>query len=280
MKDREDFHERARQEGVSAHLILKDSIHYLVLDYFFQRGIFPQLVFQGGTALRICYQGIRYSEDLDFVLNQGAKARRLFRTLSKVLEGLPGHLERSALFIESASLKFQKDAATFKRFTLAVKAEGFQALDKTNLEIAAVPSYENQSLLIRMEDRNLSPAVSVETPREILSDKLCAFGTRDYIKGRDLWDIHYLTRDLGGVADTRVRQMTLKKIADYRVKRSNFVKEFKNRISKLSQEGAEILKTEMNRFLPVSYRRMFQSKYSEICIQLREVLENFYDTLL
>jgi len=272
---KENIQERAQREGVSSHLVLKESLHVLILDYLFQKGVFSYLVFQGGTALRICYQGVRYSEDLDFVLK--TKAKTFLKDLSKTLADLPGHLKRAAIFIVEASLKSQKETATFKRYVLSIKAEGMAALDKTHLEVAAVPSYENQSLLIRSEGMSLSPAVCVETPREILSDKLCAFGTRDYIKGRDLWDIYYLTHQLQVAMDERVREMALKKIRDYGAKKDDFVSNLSQRINILAKEGGRILKVEMDRFLPVAYRNVFQAKYPEISLEIGKTLSSFYD---
>jgi predicted nucleotidyltransferase component of viral defense system len=279
METTANIHDKARLEGVSAHLVLKETLHGIVLDYLFQKGIFTQLVFQGGTAIRMCYQGIRYSEDLDFVLNKGVNVKAVFKNLSKIMEELPGHMERSAVFIESASLKSQRDTGTFKRYTLAIKAEGFQAIDKTNLEVAAVPSYENQPLLIRSESLGLNPAVTVETPREILSDKICAFGLREYIKGRDLWDLHYLVYDLGIAVEDHVRKMSLKKVEDYGAKKLGFLKAFQSRLSRLSKEGPQILKLEMDRFLPLSYRRMFQPRYEQMNGEIAKFLGDFYEAV-
>ena len=39
----------------------------------------------------------------------------------------------------------------------------------------------------------LNPAIRVEEPFEILADKITALGLRTYLKGRDIWDIYFLT---------------------------------------------------------------------------------------
>src|SRR5712675_575985 len=47
--------------------LVKEAIHLHLLSAMSDAGILRHAVFQGGTALRLCYAGERYSEDLDFV---------------------------------------------------------------------------------------------------------------------------------------------------------------------------------------------------------------------
>src|SRR6266478_164206 len=47
--------------------LVKEAIHLYLLSALSDAGVLRHVVFQGGTALRLCYGGERYSEDLDFV---------------------------------------------------------------------------------------------------------------------------------------------------------------------------------------------------------------------
>lgn len=47
-------------------VIEKEILHYEILQAMSEVGALNKLVFQGGTALRLCHGGLRYSEDLDF----------------------------------------------------------------------------------------------------------------------------------------------------------------------------------------------------------------------
>src|SRR5436305_1206306 len=47
--------------------LIKEAIHLHLLSALSDAGVLRHVVFQGGTALRLCYGGERYSEDLDFV---------------------------------------------------------------------------------------------------------------------------------------------------------------------------------------------------------------------
>ncbi len=47
--------------------LIKEAIHLHLLSALSDAGVLRHVVFQGGTALRLCYGGERYSQDLDFV---------------------------------------------------------------------------------------------------------------------------------------------------------------------------------------------------------------------
>src|SRR6266853_2869562 len=47
--------------------LVKEAIHLHLLSALSDAGVLRHVVFQGGTALRLCYGGERYSEDLGFV---------------------------------------------------------------------------------------------------------------------------------------------------------------------------------------------------------------------
>jgi hypothetical protein len=59
-----------RRRGIEAGMaqnLMKEAIHLHLLSALSEAGVLRHVVFQGGTALRLCYGGERYSEDLDFV---------------------------------------------------------------------------------------------------------------------------------------------------------------------------------------------------------------------
>src|SRR6266852_933766 len=47
--------------------LVKEAVHLHLLSALSDAVVLRHVVFQGGTALRLCYGGERYSEDLDFV---------------------------------------------------------------------------------------------------------------------------------------------------------------------------------------------------------------------
>jgi len=107
----EKARKKAEKEGVSANLVIKEYIHFLILEYFFKHGGFSNIVFQGGTALRLVYKGVRYSEDLDFVLKK--KDNNFFKSLFEdYLKKLPAHIDKFIPFANDIRLKVQKDTST------------------------------------------------------------------------------------------------------------------------------------------------------------------------
>lgn len=269
----EQIRQQAQVEGVSPHLVLKEQIHLLILDHLFHRGAFSNLVFQGGTALRIAYRGSRFSEDLDFVLRR--KSRPSFRRIADLFATLPRALERYPLFGKGIRLKAQKSTPAFMRFVLSIPIEGTAVRDRTHLEVANVPSYANQPLVIQTEALPVQPAIRVETPQEILSDKLTAFGAREFVKGRDIWDIHFLMGTLNVEMDPQVRRWVRKKVSDYRIGPAAFRKGFRRNLDILRERGAAILRVEMERFLPAAHRDLFREQFPEIAQTVREALARF-----
>src|SRR5947207_10333992 len=59
-----------QRRGIEAGMdqnLMKEAVHLHLLSALSEAGVLRHVVFQGGTAIRLCYGGERYSEDLDFV---------------------------------------------------------------------------------------------------------------------------------------------------------------------------------------------------------------------
>ncbi|MFH1379328.1 MAG: nucleotidyl transferase AbiEii/AbiGii toxin family protein [bacterium] len=258
-----EIKQKAENDKVSASLVFKEHVHLIILEYLFRKGLFSQLVFQGGTALRLAYHGMRYSEDLDFVLQN--KDLPCFEHMYSELQPLTSQIKKLIPFVTSAQLKVQKETRSFRRYCLILEADFLNVKDKTNIEIANIPSHKFQTLIIHYPDLSLAPAVNVETPEEILSDKLLAFCARDYIKGRDIWDIYFIMNTLHVSLNEEIINMVKKKITDYNIAKNEFVTSCKIKTEVLKSEGTRILHEEMDRFLPAPYRKTFSVQYPDIC---------------
>jgi len=263
MIDINKIKDTASEEKVSVSLVFKEYLHYFVLDYLFKKGMFSDLVFQGGTALRLVYNGLRYSEDLDFVLK--GKDGGFFKKISGEIKLLPSYLEKTFSFVKKSELTVQKDTPTFKRYCLVLQTDFLPAKDKTNIEIVSIPSYKNKQVILRRTDIPVAPAISVEAPEEIFSDKIVAFGAREYLKGRDIWDIHFMSDTMKVVLTDEIINMADKKIFDYNLNRETFIGDFNKKLVVLEKRGVDILRGEMERFLPLAYRQAFKNSWPDIC---------------
>ncbi len=88
--------------------------------------------------------------------------------------------------------------------------------------------------------------LKVESKEEILADKIVALGARDYLKSRDLWDIHMLTQDRVVLNTDFVRS----KINDYHLDYAKFLQQLLERTTLLSQPSTvSAFQKELTRFL-------------------------------
>jgi len=270
MINAEKIKQKAEDQGVSSRLVFKEYVHWVILECLFKKGLFSHLVFQGGTALRFIYKGVRYSEDLDFVLRK--KDIHFFSQLTKKLESLPSYIDRFIPLAKNPQLEVQKNTSNFKRLSLTLEVEFLRARDKTLIEIAHIPSYSIQTVILTPEDIPLTPGIVVERPQEILSDKFLALASRNYLKGRDLWDIYFILNTLHVPVNEDVKRMLEKKISDYDLTMEKFMLKFQENLALLEKNGAAILRGEMNKFLPLAYRNLFEDKYPDICEEELNIL--------
>jgi hypothetical protein len=86
MLTRAQIQRLAQHHGIGVQAQERDYLQYLLLFSLYSRS--QELVFKGGTALRIVYKGNRYSEDLDF--NGPADISMLKSLWQNVLDDLDG----------------------------------------------------------------------------------------------------------------------------------------------------------------------------------------------
>lgn len=202
--------------------IVKELLHYDILLALSRSKLSRRLVFQGGTALRLCYGSQRYSEDLDFTC--GADATEPF-ALEDMEVLLKSHIvERYGLTMDvvpprtGGPRQFLGTAVAVKRWLFRLHVPGFAAQQRIHFEVCNVPSYEVIPTVIQprysfLSDAYSDTALQVESLNEILADKIVAVIGRHHIKARDLWDLRWLAqKDL-----TPDLYLIRRKLADYHI---------------------------------------------------------------
>jgi len=254
-----------RRQGIEAEMeqnLVKEAIHLHLLSAMSETGILRHAVFQGGTALRLCYGGERYSEDLDFVCGKAGsyftdvEFKELIET---ALETTKKTLNRDfGIAPEQISLKkpehpdlVKQTPVTVAAWQIIVPIEATPRAPKSRIKIefANVPAYDTKPVpvkatpgLVQVQDVILN----AETVHEILADKAVALTAREALKYRDVWDVWYLQNILNAVVD---REVVQKKFVDY----GSIETEQKaaKRVAELSKDAtANAFLTEMKRFLP------------------------------
>jgi predicted nucleotidyltransferase component of viral defense system len=257
--------EFSRRQGIAGEMdqnLVKEAIHLHLLSAMSDAGILRHAVFQGGTALRLCYGGDRYSEDLDFVCG---KAGSYFtdvefkELIEAALETTKKTLNRDfGIAADRISLKkpphpdlVKQEPITVAAWQIIVPIEGTPRAPRSliKIEFANVPAYETKPMpvratpgLVQVQDVILT----VETPNEILADKAVALTAREVLKFRDVWDVWFLQNKLDAKVD---REVVQKKFADYGT--SDMEAKAEKRLAELSSEATpNAFLSEMKRFLP------------------------------
>ena len=251
--------QRVLQNGQLTHMrpvIEKEILHYDILFCLDQAGLLDDLVFQGGTSLRLCYGGHRFSEDLDFVGGTNFSSRKLasMKTCIKSYIGKRYGLEVTVK--EPDMLKKEPAYAELKiskwqiAITTAPKSRDLPK-QRIKIEVANIPAYTRNPLSLRsnydlLPDGYNDTLIYTETLNEIMADKLVSLpATQKYVRHRDIWDLAWLQQQ-GAVPDS---ELVGKKINDYKL--NQFDELIDQRIRSLPDVIAgDAFTAEMKRFLP------------------------------
>ena len=187
--------------------VLKELLHCEILQAMLEAGALETLTFQGGTALRLCYKGERYSEDLDFVCGPQFDPS----VLDSLTEVLTRRIGRFYGLDVELGMRTPSNGDRAGKWRAKVKIpapdRSGRAAFAINIEVAAVPAYTRELLRIKPSFSELPASynallVPTESLEEIAADKVVAFGARSHLKHRDVWDLWSLnTRGVAAPAE-------------------------------------------------------------------------------
>ena len=235
-------------------------LQLLLLDNLYAQSGSERMIFQGGTALRWVYGGMRFSEHLDFVTDLARTdiERVLAKTYPQAVNACIAQFGRGVAEqqVKEARKSAYKILFVFRpetqRERIAVRLE-FEMLQK-----GRVPAHDRFVLMnlpqvagLLIGGQLLLPYTSsillAETVEEILSDKIRALLERKYLKGRDLFDIWWIVKH---------RRVTIrwpilrKKLAMYQ---ASFTPARRGDYFQTSEAAAEMiraLESDLTRFIP------------------------------
>jgi predicted nucleotidyltransferase component of viral defense system len=257
-----DFMVKRGIPGEMEQNLIKEAIHLHLLSALSEAGVLRHVVFQGGTAIRLCYGGERYSEDLDFVCGKAGSyiAKIEFDQLvENALEATKKSLHREfdikpdeiALKQPQFPMAIKSESAAVAAWQISVPIAPTRHLPKSRIKIefANVPSYDSGPNvakavpgLVQMEDVILT----TESANEILADKAVALTARQALKYRDVWDVWYLINKANAQVD---RGIVAKKFIDYGT--SDVAAKARQRREELTKASTvKAFLDEMKRFLP------------------------------
>ena len=258
-----------RQKDIPAEMeqnLVKEALHLYLLSAMSEAGILRRTVFQGGTAIRLCYGGERYSEDLDFVCFGEMKeltdgdfngiVSQAMETTKRSLEKEFGTEDITLKHPDGPALAGERASMAAWQIVVPIANSPRSPKSRVKIEFANVPSYDHAPRVARITPGLVQVQdviLEVETTNEILADKAVALTARATLKYRDLWDIWDLRNRLGAVADGDVVR---RKFADYGV--DDFLERAQRRLIELADgKTLEGFIREMSRFLPAKRVRQF-----------------------
>ena len=254
--------------GTNRKMVLREEIQKAALTALALQGCFNTIVFQGGTALRLFHGNPRFSEDIDLVLNHTKDSSEmkddvLSTVLASSLSGVERSVKDTFPFITEVEIQTQKNDPDLLRYILMTRSGNPEHSLRVHIELAAIPSYRNTPRILNFPPVN--PAIRVEDTVEILADKVCALALRPYLKGRDLWDIHYLADQRSIAVDW---DLVRKKVVDYRGDVSETEGVLGHGLEKAQEKirmiGDSTMETEMERFLPPQVLELYRSSFDSI----------------
>lgn len=135
--------------------------------------VFPNAVLHGGTAIWRCFQGNRFSEDLDFYAPVGKEFR----------PKLEAELKKRGLFL-----------AKFKQTENVVFAKISNNQTEVSIEIAVRKSPEKNSVPFEKTDGSFTEIFSL-SGESFIVEKASAYQDRRLV--RDLYDVYFLLGKFG-----------------------------------------------------------------------------------
>jgi predicted nucleotidyltransferase component of viral defense system len=250
---------RVMQDANVTHMrpvIEKELLHYDILFCLEEKGLLDNLVFQGGTSLRLCRGGNRFSEDLDFAGGRDFSSTRLVEMKDCLQDYIGKRYGLEVIVKEPAVLKEDAEYAELnidKWQISVITAPDRKEVprQRIKIEVANVPAYTREALPLIVNydflpDGYEDTLIFTETLDEVMADKLVSLpATKRYVRHRDIWDLSWLKQQ-GAIVQPELVQ---RKIADYRL--PDYPDRLELMIEKLPNivTGSDF-KNEMKRFLP------------------------------
>lgn len=241
MNDKQDFEklvDRAMSNPTLSAMrpvVEKELLHYEIFQALDAEGLLKDLVFQGGTSLRLCRGSDRFSEDLDFAGGLNFSPAGVAR-IKDCVESRIGARFGLKVTVRNKPAKAAAggiDHVKVDKWWVSIEtAPGKPALprQRIKLEIANIPAHTRELVPLRAnyESVRAMPVIYVntETLDEIMADKILAFPTSlldsmgqpaapdsPRIRHRDIWDLAWMITQGAKLNAGLVRA----KIADYGV---------------------------------------------------------------
>ncbi|OGQ22797.1 MAG: hypothetical protein A3I05_01805 [Deltaproteobacteria bacterium RIFCSPLOWO2_02_FULL_44_10] len=183
-------------------IALKEILQEIILAALGRTDFFKYAAFQGGTALRILYSLERFSEDLDFILQQEEKSFAITSYLQAIqLEctsyGMSLEFQDRSKADQAVKKAFLKDNSLGKILHIkhpSISSPSTPKKLRIKLEIDTNPPAGSHTE-IKYLNFPFASAVTMQNLPSLFAGKSHALLCREYVKGRDWYDfLWYVVR--------------------------------------------------------------------------------------
>lgn len=176
----------AQEHHTNVDNVIKEHYQVFILDHLYKSSLEKSLVFKGGTALRLVYNSVRFSEDLDFSLLNDIE----FADFSQVLNNF------TKLFPESKIQDvYNKRYTLFGRVVVTIDFKPVPIGIKVEVNKDS-RNFTPTVALAKSPFNNLELSSRVYTLESILADKLTILESGSRRQPRDLFDAWYISQKL------------------------------------------------------------------------------------
>lgn len=238
-------------------VIEKEILHHDILAVLIEEAVIQKLTFIGGTALRMCYNSSRLSEDLDFNGGSDFKPEQ-FDGLEFSIQKYIQNKYETEVWVNKPNQQVDGDTVSWKISIIKEANRPDLPRQKMHIDVCSIPSFDvikkpvtNHYDIVVPTEGLLIPVQSLE---EILADKLIAFAYRTRrIKPRDLWDIVWIRQK--GIS--LIKDLVIKKLGARKKPVDEFINILKVQLEALlhRDEVKQDFYEEMSRFIPLPIKK-------------------------
>lgn len=218
--------------------IRREYFQHLFLSYFYQQKKARNVLFKGGTNLRILHNSPRFSEDLDF------------NSLLINYQGIEAVVLEALYQMEKENIKFsiKEGKPTSRGFLAAISFEGFTQPVDIQIEISQREQKKKGELIAVINDFVPTYNVVSVTDQQLVFEKIRALLDRK--KPGDFYDLYFILRSRLPTPDKK--DLFPKILSTLKQKDINFEAELKRFLPKshwaIMKNLKTALKREINRF--------------------------------
>ncbi|MFA5099947.1 MAG: nucleotidyl transferase AbiEii/AbiGii toxin family protein [Candidatus Omnitrophota bacterium] len=177
------------QIGIDVQQIVREEAELIVLKRLFESPISGEIIFKGGTALRLIYNSPRFSEDLNFTAAGAISSTDFKNVVNKIIAFDP------RFSLKDLAAKFHTHLAEFKIKESWLEIPFSLKIEISKRPVVKITSKDQNNALAKSPSTNITVLTKACTIERILQDKLRMLKERKM--PRDIFDAWFICQKTG-----------------------------------------------------------------------------------